>query len=190
METVDEHQRTRLLDRHAAQVRAHIEALAAKDYANQFPHAPDLVVLFLPGEAFFSAACERDPAIVDYAIGLGVIPASPTTLITLLKSVAYGWKQEKLSVNAAEIRDLGKALYDRIRTLAEHFDDIHKHLERTNHAFNKAVGTLETRVLVSARKLNELGAGTGEITSPQPVETALRLFQVPELKPAAVNFKH
>ena len=125
---------------------------------------------FLPGETFFSAALEQDASLIEYGVE------------------RYGWKQEKMSANAAEIRDLGKSLYDRIRTLVEYFEEINKHLDRTNHAFNKAVGALETRVLVPARKLRELGAGTGdEIDSPNPVETTPRLFQSPELKPRALK---
>jgi DNA recombination protein RmuC len=183
MEIADEHQRARLLDRHAAQVRAHIEALAAKDYANQFPNAPDFVVLFLPGEAFFSAACERDPAIIDYAIGLGVIPASPTTLITLLKSVAYGWQQERIAARAEEIRDLGIDLYERVCTFAEHIAKIRKALDGAVCAYNCAVGSLETRVLPTARRLRELGGiGNTEIAVLEMVVSVPRFPAVTELE--------
>ena len=173
---------------HAQQIRTHLTRLASKNYWDQFEHSPEFVVAFLPGETFFSAALEQDASLIEYGVERKVILATPTTLIALLKAVAYGWKQEKMSANAAEIRDLGKSLYDRIRTLVEYFEEINKHLDRTNHAFNKAVGALETRVLVPARKLRELGAGTGdEIDSPNPVETTPRLFQSPELKPRALK---
>jgi DNA recombination protein RmuC len=182
MEVADEHQRARLIDRHAAQVRAHIDALAAKDYSNQFPNAPDFVVLFLPGEAFFSAACERDPAIVDYAIGLGVIPASPTTLITLLKSVAYGWQQERIAERAEEIRDLGIELYERVGTFAEHIAKVRKGLDGAVCAYNSAVGSLETRVLPTARRLREIGGnGTAEIAVLEMVVNVPRFPATSEL---------
>ena len=155
---------------HAQQIRTHLTRLASKNYWDQFEHSPEFVVAFLPGETFFSAALEQDASLIEYGVE------------------RYGWKQEKMSANAAEIRDLGKSLYDRIRTLVEYFEEINKHLDRNNHAFNKAVGALETRVLVPARKLRELGAGTGdEIDSPNPVETTPRLFQSPELKPRALK---
>jgi DNA recombination protein RmuC len=183
MEVADEHQRARLLDRHAAQVRAHIDALAAKDYANQFPNAPDFVVLFLPGEAFFSAACERDPTIVDYAIGVGVIPASPTTLITLLKSVAYGWQQERIAERAEEIRDLGIELYERVCTFAGHIAKIRKGLDGAVCAYNCAVGSLETRVLPTARRLRELGCNSNtEIAVLEMVVNVPRFPAVEELQ--------
>jgi DNA recombination protein RmuC len=182
MDVADEHQRGRLLDRHAAQVRAHIDSLAVKNYANEFPNAPDFVVLFLPGEAFFSAACERDPGIVDYAIGLGVIPASPTTLITLLKSVAYGWQQERIAERAEEIRDLGIELYERVSTFAEHIAKIRKGLDGAVCAYNSAVGSLETRVLPAARRLRELGcSGSTEIAVLEMVVSAPRFPAVAEL---------
>ena len=186
------------LGAHAQQVRTHLTRLASKNYWDQFEQSPEFVIAFLPGETFFSAALEQDPSLIEYGVERKVILATPTTLIALLKAVAYGWKQEKMSANAAEIRDLGKTLYDRIRTLVEYFEEINKHLDRTNHAFNKAVGALETRVLVPARKLRELGAGAGdEIDSPSPVETTPRMFQSPELKPrplkavdqVTINFK-
>ncbi len=182
MEATDEAQRALHLDRHAAQVRSHIGALSAKDYANQLPNAPDFVVLFLPGEAFFSAACARDPALIEDAVNLGVIPASPTTLITLLKAVAYGWQQERIAERAEQIRDSGIELYERVRTFAEHLVKLRKGLETAVGAYNSAVGSLETRVLPSARRLRELGGGSGaELEVLEPVGNVPRLPAVAEL---------
>lgn len=182
LEAADEGARGALLDKHARQVRDHVIGLSDKDYASQFPEAPDFVVMFLPGEAFFSAACQRDPSLIDFAIGRGVIPASPTTLITVLKAVSYGWQQERIAENAEEIRALGQQLYDRMRGVAESLAKVRKGLESAVNAYNAAVGTMESRVLPSARKFRDLGSGGGEeIDVLEPVNLTPRLPAATEL---------
>ncbi len=182
MEATDDVQRGALLDQHAKQVRDHIIALSAKDYANQFTEAPDFVVMFLPGESFFSAACQRDPNLIDFAIQRGVIPASPTTLITVLKAVNYGWQQERIGKSAEEIRDLGQTLYERVRVAAEHLSKIKKGLEAAVTGYNGAVGAFESRILPTARKFREYGAGTGdEIQALEPISAVPRLPAAAEL---------
>lgn len=186
-EETDERRRTAFLDQHARQVRTHIEQLAGKNYANELAEAPDFVVMFLPGEAFFSEACRRDPALIEYAVTQGVIPASPTTLITILKSVAYGWTQERIGENAERIRDLGIELYDRLRTTAAHLDGLHRSLAKSVESYNSAVGSLESRVLPTARKLRDLGAANGEeIAALEPVVITTRALVAPELGVAPV----
>jgi DNA recombination protein RmuC len=181
-EETDDARRAAFLDDHARQVRTHIEQLSAKDYANELTEAPDFVVMFLPGEAFFSEACRRDPGIIEYAINKGVIPASPTTLITILKAVAYGWTQERIGENAERIRDLGIDLYDRLRTTAEHLDNLRRSLAKSVESYNSAVGSLESRVLPTARKLRELGAASGaELGVLDPVVITPRSLVAPEL---------
>jgi DNA recombination protein RmuC len=181
-EETDETQRGMLLDQHARQVRVHIDQLSAKNYANELADAPDFVVLFLPGEAFFSEACRRDPGLIDYAVNKGVIPASPTTLITILKAVSYGWRQERIGENAERIRDLGIELYDRLRTTAAHLDTLRRSLAKSVESYNAAVGSLESRVLPTARKLHELGAASGEeIPALEPVDMIPRAQVAPEL---------
>jgi DNA recombination protein RmuC len=172
--TDDEYRRQKLAD-HANQVRTHMLQLSSKLYQEQFEPTPEFVVMFLPGETFFSAALEQDPALIERGVSQKVIPASPTTLIALLKAVAYGWNQEKLARNAQEISTLGKELHDRLRLLGAHIDNVGKGLDRAVESYNKAVGSLESRVMVSARKFVELGAPvTDEIAELNPIETTTR----------------
>jgi DNA recombination protein RmuC len=174
-ETNDEEARRACLANHARQVRDHMKTLGGKNYWEQFEAAPEFVVMFLPGETFFSAALEQDPGLIEQGVLQRVIPASPTTLIALLKAVAYGWNQEKLARNAHEISVLGKELHERLRRLAAHIAAVGTNLDRAVEAYNQAVGSLENRVLVSARKFSELGATVSEdIPELAPIETTAR----------------
>ncbi|HXF54786.1 MAG TPA: DNA recombination protein RmuC [Hyphomicrobiaceae bacterium] len=183
VEAQDDAARERLLDQHAAQLRAHVQRLSAKSYFEQFDPTPEFVVLFVPGEAFFSAALMRDPQLIEYAAQNRVIPASPTTLIALLKAVAYGWRQEALAQNARDIAALGKDLYERISTLAEHWTKVGERLDQAVKAYNQSVGTLESRVLPAARKFRDLGAaGQGrEVPALEPLTQDTRALTAPEL---------
>lgn len=174
-ETTDEAARRACLENHARQVREHINTLSSKKYWEQFDSTPEFVVMFLPGETFFSAALEQDTGLIEHGVLSRVIPASPTTLIALLKAINYGWNQEKLARNAQKISAIGKELHDRLRKLAAHITNVGTNLDRAVDAYNQAVGSLESRVLVSARKFAELGTSVAEdIPEVAPIETTAR----------------
>ena len=180
----DEHIRTRLLRAHAAHLRGHMDALARKGYwAALGVSTPEFVVLFLPGEAFFSAALEYDPALLEDSASRGVILATPTTLIALLRTVALGWREARMTESAREISTLGGTLYDRLVTLGAHFGELGLALDHAVTSYNRAVGSLESRVLVSARRFRELGVGADGvgIAPLSPIGPRARSVQAPEL---------
>lgn len=174
-EATDDEHRVEGLRRHAAQVRLRINDLSVKAYWSQFHQAPEFVVLFLPGEQFLGAALEQDPRLIEDGFAQGVVLATPTTLMALLRAVAYGWRQERLTAHAEEAGRLGKDLYERMAILAEHLNDVGLSLGKSVVAYNKAVGSLETRILPAARRFKELGVSSEkEIPSLDPVEVVSR----------------
>src|SRR5258706_1255791 len=179
--TTDDVVRVERLKDHARLVRAHIGQLSKKSYWETVQPTPEFVLLFLPGENFYSAALEHDPKLIEDGVNQGVIIATPTTLIALLKAVSYGLRQEQMAANAQEVSKLGKDLYDRLRKFTEYFSDIGKNLDRALESYNKGVGSLEARVLVTARKFKERGAIAGEeIEVLEPIDKSTRALSLDE----------
>ena len=181
IEATEETARQVSLAQHTQQLKKHIQSLGQKSYWAQFQPTPEFVILFLPGETFLSAAFTEDPNLLEFAIAHKVIPATPTTLIALLKAVAYGWQQEVLTENAKAISTLGKELYERLVTLGTHWASVGKGLEAATKAYNEATGSLESRVLVSARRLRELRHLDKELPPIQSVDRIPRQLQEPDM---------
>jgi DNA recombination protein RmuC len=180
-QATDAQAREEALARHAKQVRRHVDALAAKAYWQQFNPAPEFVVMFIPGEAIFAQALETDPALLDHAAARRVMLATPTTLIAMLRTVAYAWAQEAVAENAREVHALGRELYDRLGTMGGTLDKLGRSLATAVGHYNKTVGSLESRVLVSARRMRDLEVVDDELTSPEAVGDSPRPLVAPEL---------
>jgi DNA recombination protein RmuC len=186
VEAPDEDTRRARLADHLRQLREHVRALGRKSYWEQFQPTPEFVVMFVPGEAFYHAALEQDPTLIEFSVEQGVTLAAPTTLITLLKAVAYGWRQEALADNARKVSELGAELYERLATMGGHFAGVGSRLEAAVRSYNQAVASLESRVLVTARKFRDLRAvsGEAELESPAQIELLPRNVRGEELLPA------
>ena len=165
---------------HVRQVKDHVTKLGAKSYWDALPASPELVILFLPAEAIYMAALERDSSLIDYSVKQKVLIASPLTLIALLRAAAFGWNQERLTINAEEISRLGRALHESVATMAEHLEEMRRKMDGTFSTFNKLVGSFENNVFVKARRFRELGAGSvKEVPVVEPLETVARKIDLP-----------
>jgi DNA recombination protein RmuC len=186
-ELAEESSRRAKLEEHARAVRDHIGRLGSKAYADQFEDTPDFVVLFIPGEAFFAAAVEKDPELIEYGFSRRVVPASPTTLLPLLKTVYLVWQQERLAESARAIRDLGTELHERLRTMSEHLAQLGEHLRRAVEAYDQTVGSFERRVLVAARRLRDLGVGNRDLPELAPIDRSPRPVRERDVAPTALE---
>jgi DNA recombination protein RmuC len=177
----DEATREARLAAHARHLKAHVDQLASKAYWSALPQTPEFVVMFVPGEAFLAPALDHDPDLLEHALGRRVHIATPTTLVSMLRTVQYAWQQQALSDNARAVFELGRELYDRLSGFGRHLERVGKSLTSAVGSYNQAVGSLETRVLVSARKLAALGVVDAELAPPEPVGETARPLSAPEL---------
>jgi DNA recombination protein RmuC len=177
----DESERDARISAHARHLRAHVDQLGSKAYWSSLPETPEFVIMFVPGEAFLATALEHDQGLLEYALARRVHLATPTTLVSMLRTVQYAWQQQALSENAREVFELGRELYARLSGLGRHLDKVGKSLTTAVGAYNLAVGTMESRVLVSARRLASLGVVEAELAAPAPVTDTARPLSAPEL---------
>jgi DNA recombination protein RmuC len=176
-----EDERKEFFATHAKQIRTHMKSLGGKAYWNQFENTPEIVVMFIPGESFLAAAAHYDHSLIEDGMEMRVVLATPTTLIAVLRAVAFGWRQEQIAKNAQIVSDLGKQLYERMRVLAGHIDQVGNGLEKANSAYSKAVSSMESRVLPAARRFKDLGVAAGDdIPILEPIETTPRSLGIPE----------
>lgn len=180
--TDDDDERAAHLLRHVRQLRTHIELLSSKQYWRSLPETPEFVVLFVPAESFLVAALETDHDLIEYAATRQVVLATPTTLIALLRTVAHGWSHEALADQAREIHRLGRELHSRLANLGGHLDQVGRSLNRAVSHYNQAMGSLESRVLVAARRFNDLSVTDDELPSPRQVESTTRSSGAVELR--------
>jgi DNA recombination protein RmuC len=187
LDTPDDQIRLQKMKEHARQVQAHVASLSKKSYWEQFQSPVDFVILFLPGESFYDAAREQDPTLIEAAVEQRVMIATPMSLITLLRAIALGWRQERLARNAEEISTLGKTLYDRLSTLGDHLIKLGRSLDGAVEAYNKSIGTIERNVLAGARRFRDLGAASGDQEIPEiaPLDVKARMLQKEELLPSS-----
>ena len=181
MEARDEATRNGHLSQHARHMRAHVDALSAKTYWAAFEPTPEFVVLFVPADPFLDAALQRDPALLEYAFARDIVLATPATLVALLRTIAYAWRQEALARNAVAVHSVARELYTRLSTMGDHLAKVGTSLGSAVTAYNKAIGSLEARVLVSARRLADLGVSGSDLSTPAQVEVTARALQAPEL---------
>ncbi len=180
-EATDEARREERLRAHARHLRTHVDQLAAKEYWRAVAGSPEFVVLFIPGEAFLAPALDRDPALLEHAMAARVVIATPTTLVAMLRTIAWSWQQDALTAHAREVFDLGRELYARLATMGDHVDRLGRSLNRAVGDYNAAAGSLESRVLVTARRLHELRVVGDELPAPRSVDACARPLTATEL---------